>query len=968
MAANPSPARRLAAVLLKKRGLVAFATWSVFAVIYTIDLAYNLQAYGTSFFRGWLNLSAFITQPILIALLVYIALRSLGREQRVQGFTQALLARASIGILTTDASGLINGVNPALLKIMGLNDPARIIGRDVRRYPNATPAIVESLARCLQGEPFSLPDVAFTSSAGNNLYVSVHGSPLGGDGSGGIMLLVEDSTERHHWRDELRTSSERVQRHASELEILRDISIAISSTLDLDEIMRVAYQRISAVLNVSTFFIALCDEPTRDLNFEFVIDDGVPAPRLTQHLDEKAGLSGWIIQNRKPLLVGDLRQAQDLPVTPGQVGSPARSWLGVPLVAHDRVVGVMSAQSYSPHQFDEGHLRLLGSIANEIALAIENGRLFAQIRDRVQELSTANEIALAISGTLNLDQVLQLFFDRLSVLFNVEAGALVLLDPATDQLVFEVVHGGAGESLRQKRMPRNEGIVGWVVEHAQPILVPDVSQDSRWFKGIDQESHFVTRSILAAPIKVQERTIGAVELINRRDGALFTEADCKLLGMFAASAGIAIENARLHRQTERRLTEVSTLNRIANQLATSLEVDRILSLIASELRESFGCQTCAIHLTDPERKILDLAAISSSTSIASFDHIPLGSSIVGRVATEREPVYVERAADAPQDSLVAPGTESQLVVPLASWDHVLGTLSLHSENAAAFSEDDRRLLLTAAAQIATAVENAQLYAQLKERARRLEQAYDELKELDRLKTEFVQNVSHELRTPLTFIKGYIELLRENALGELPDAARDGLDTVAEKADALTRLVNDILSMQRAENQGFKIRPVNLSALVRATVQAAFYSAAQAGIEMQEEIAAGVPEVPGDSAKLAHVFENLIENAIKFSPEGGVICVRVHREGVGVQVEVEDHGIGIPEDQLDKIFERFYQVDGSTTRRFGGAGLGLSIVKQTVDAHQGRVWATSQVGAGSTFYVWLPCGDPASRLAGVVSTF
>ncbi|MBI4787922.1 MAG: GAF domain-containing protein [Chloroflexi bacterium] len=738
-----------------------------------------------------------------------------------------------------------------------------------------------------------------------------------------------------------------------ELEILRDISMAITSTLDLEQILRRVYESVHRVMNTDTFFIALYAEPERELRFEFLVDNGASLPKITQRLDDLTGLSGWIIAHKKPLVIGDLQNARDLPVQPSVIGSPTRSWLGVPLIVQDRLIGVMSVQSYAPDRFDRGHLQLLDAIANQISIVIENARLFAQMRARADELVVANEITRAINSTLNLDEVLKLFFDRMSKLFNIEAGALVLLDPLTDELVFEVVHGGAGESLLHKRMRSNEGIVGWVTQHGQPLLVPDVRRDPRWFKGFDKDTRFVTRSVLAAPIQVADRTIGAVELINRRDGSPFTEADEKLLGMFAASAGIAIENARLHRQTEKRLAEVTTLNLIANQLATSLDVNEILNLIVARLMLIFNCRTCSIHLLNPARQVLELEAESGMIPTRVATGVALGQGIVGRVARDGSPIYIQRAEDAPADAELNPGTEAMLTVPLTSHDRVLGTLSLDCDAPHAFNEDDQRLLTTVAAQIATAVENGQLYEDLRDRAERLKQAYDDLKELDRLKTEFVQNMSHELRTPLTFIKGYVELLRTDTLGELPAAARDGMNILADKTDALVRLVNDILSLQQAEADTLRLASVNLGLLARATVRTAMFAAEQAHVDLREDIAPGLPDTIGDAERLAQVFENLIENAIKFSPNGGEVCVRVFERDSEIQAQVQDHGIGIAPDQVEKIFTRFYQVDGSTTRRFGGVGLGLAIVKRIVEAHKGRVWVASVAGKGSTFYFAIP---------------
>jgi len=228
-----------------------------------------------------------------------------------------------------------------------------------------------------------------------------------------------------------------------------------------------------------------------------------------------------------------------------------------------------------------------------------------------------------------------------------------------------------------------------------------------------------------------------------------------------------------------------------------------------------------------------------------------------------------------------------------------------------------------------------------------------LKEVDRLKSYIVANVSHELRSPLTFIKGYVELLLEGAMGEMNERQRESLKIVNEKTNTIARLVNDIVSLHRIERGTLRMAPLSLAEIARMSLLGAEVVARQAGITLKAEIPEGLPEVWGDRDRLYQVFDNLLDNAIKFSPDGGEVKVGVYDHGEYLCVEVSDTGIGIPAEELDNIFERFYQVDGSLTRRFGGAGIGLAIAKRIVEAHGGQIWACSEVGRGSTFFFTLP---------------
>ena len=331
----------------------------------------------------------------------------------------------------------------------------------------------------------------------------------------------------------------------------------------------------------------------------------------------------------------------------------------------------------------------------------------------------------------------------------------------------------------------------------------------------------------------------------------------------------------------------------------------------------------------------------------------MGEGIAGKAAAEARPLYIPDVRQNPTFFSFDPDVRSLLVVPMISKDKVIGTLCIDDDKPDAFSPDEGRLLTIAAAQAAVAIENAQLYESSKKRAEELAKAYDELQALDRRQQEFVQNVSHELRTPLTFIKGYVELMLEEAMGELSEPQRNSLQIVAQRTDAMTHLINNLLSLQQVAMESLQPTRVSLAEVTTMALESAEAAATKAGIVLKAEIPETLPPVWADRNCLEQVFDNILGNAIKFSPDGGKIAVCIREEGEYLRVAVSDTGIGIPDDQLEKIFERFYQVNGFPTRRFGGTGLGLALVKEAIEAHRGKVWAESQEGKGSTFFFTLP---------------
>jgi two-component system phosphate regulon sensor histidine kinase PhoR len=232
-----------------------------------------------------------------------------------------------------------------------------------------------------------------------------------------------------------------------------------------------------------------------------------------------------------------------------------------------------------------------------------------------------------------------------------------------------------------------------------------------------------------------------------------------------------------------------------------------------------------------------------------------------------------------------------------------------------------------------------------------------LKELEKIRQDFVANVSHELRTPLTTIKGYTETLLDGALKE--EVAPQFLQVIQKHADRLTKIVEDLLALSKIESKEFYLKwePLPLSDLIDDVSDFVKEAAQKKRISLSRSIIPSSLEVTGDRNYLEQVFINLLDNAFKYTPEGGEISISVVEKGQReIQVSIQDNGIGIPQEDLSRIFERFYRVDKGRSQELGGTGLGLSIVKHIIQAHGGRIWAESQLGKGSTFYFTLPKGS------------
>jgi two-component system sensor histidine kinase BarA len=267
------------------------------------------------------------------------------------------------------------------------------------------------------------------------------------------------------------------------------------------------------------------------------------------------------------------------------------------------------------------------------------------------------------------------------------------------------------------------------------------------------------------------------------------------------------------------------------------------------------------------------------------------------------------------------------------------------------------------------------YAELQEKNTRLQEQNERLKELDKLKSNFLATVSHELRTPLTSVIGYSEMLLEGLAGALNDEQREFVTTIMDKGESLLGLITQILDVSRSESGNLRL---NLSDFdptpaVKAATTSIVPQATRKSITVDVRVAPNLPFVRADKEKVGQIMVNLLGNAVKFTPAGGRIALDVDvwtgpRPGAVtndaaspfelgeesfLRVVVSDTGVGIPADKVQAIFERFFQVDNTTTREFGGTGLGLSIVKSFVDGHRGEIVVESVVGQGSCFTVLLP---------------
>ncbi|MDD4953377.1 MAG: ATP-binding protein [Candidatus Omnitrophica bacterium] len=433
-----------------------------------------------------------------------------------------------------------------------------------------------------------------------------------------------------------------------------------------------------------------------------------------------------------------------------------------------------------------------------------------------------------------------------------------------------------------------------------------------------------------------------------------------------------IELNKIQEELDKKITGLYALQRLSHQMSTTMEEGQIFKKIEVEHLEDLDFEkACAFSWSSAEKTFIlqmslgytqeDTQRIKSATDLESayLDLIHSGKTLSSD-SLQKEPALRDKIKSIFK-------VTSFVLSPVSPKEGDKGFLFLGTESIdTIISEGDRELITILANQIGQALENARLFEKtwrsqqdlekkVEERTQELTHTLDELRIVSKRKTDFISSVSHELRTPLTSIKGYASILLTGNLGAIPDQIRERLDKINRHSDELVQLVNNLLDIARIES-GREIMKKEIVDLNAVTEKVSDLLSVQFK-DHQIEFSAQMPEearmVSADRSQIERVFINIIGNAIKFTPAGGKITVQSHKVDKNIQVDINDTGCGMPEEALEAIFEEFYRVDNLINQQTKGTGLGLTLVKHIIEAHNGKIWVKSRINAGSTFSFTMP---------------
>src|SRR5437899_7803597 len=504
------------------------------------------------------------------------------------------------------------------------------------------------------------------------------------------------------------------------------------------------------------------------------------------------------------------------------------------------------------------------------------------------------------------------------------------------------------------------GVMGTVLDRRTTVQIADAKADPVLGKSLVVRLTD-SRAVLGVPMLREGRVIGGV-VLARYDVRPFNEREVELVQTFADQAAIAIENVRLCDETRAALERETAVSNVLKTLSrTVFDLEPALqAVVDSAARLADADVAWMTRALDSNTYTFGARYVRSVDADAAFGgHRPFGPTQVGagslmsRLYADAKTVQLEDAQAEPDlvaRSPVVRSTHARSVlgVPILRENEVLGAMVLARTSVRPFSDREIQVVETFADQAAIAIQNVRLFNEIQQKSRQLEVA-------SRHKSEFLANMSHELRTPLNAIIGFSEVLLERMFGALNPKQEDYLHDILGSGRHLLTLINDILDLSKIEAGRMELERgvFSLRGALENGVTMVRERAGRHDIAVALDVGEGLDEVTGDERKIKQVIYNLLSNAVKFTPDGGRVAVRAERGNGDIVVRVTDTGIGIADEDRERIFEEFQQARRQSERSREGTGLGLALAKRFVELHGGRLMVESEVGKGSTFTFTLP---------------
>lgn len=621
---------------------------------------------------------------------------------------------------------------------------------------------------------------------------------------------------------------------------------------------------------------------------------------------------------------------------------------------------------------------------NEKRLRDEKRKADEEIRRNLERIRALHEIDKAITSSLDLRQVLDTLLEKIDLSLPYSAATIRLWNEASRLLEPTACRNLDEKEWRAREWMGGRGSANIVFETKAALTIHNCQTDTRIRHPEFFRKHSLV-SYLGIPLVAHDEILGVISFYTKEEHE-FTGDEIEFLTTLAEQAAIAIHNARLYQAVEssrreleltnqyleRSLRQLSGLHTALTPLASSDTIGEMMDGIIDKLKEATGADAARIRFWDKTTgKLIRVAQRGFPDHFFAQEAVRFMGGAAALVSKTGEPIIApDIAADLrfKVKNQLEFGLQSCALLPLKVHNEVRGLIHLSSRKLGYFDEEQKDHLMAIARQMGIALENRELFDNL--RASR-----DDLEKANKIKDEFLSVMSHELRTPLNVVVGYSSMIMDGMLGEVNERQKEALEKVIRRTDDQLVLVNNILYATVLENEQMTVssQPVPLKDFLD-QLKLTYEEPINKELSIRWDYPSDLPIIATDGAKLKHVLHNLIDNALKFTAKGSVtISARIRREAIAdqlrnanfeirnqrptplafVEFNVADTGAGIPKDALPFIFDKFKQVDSSETRLYGGVGMGLYIVKQFTELLGGAIEVESEPDRGSTFTVKIP---------------
>ncbi|MBG7609651.1 MAG: GAF domain-containing protein [Anaerolineae bacterium] len=678
----------------------------------------------------------------------------------------------------------------------------------------------------------------------------------------------------------------------SKLELLIHISHEIAATLDLPKVLQRILSLAMDKIGATSGSIIVMNNQWTPIE-SAIVYRGEIIEHSTEQLGLliEQGLAGWVIKNKQAVLVPDTSQDKRWLQQDGsrQGDHVAKSSLSAPFIAQDSLIGVITLSHATPHYLSEEHLNLVQSIANQATVAVLNAHLYAASQHQLQVMSALAKSASAITSSLKLSDVLQQILKQTSQALDVEIVSLALLDPQHKHIEYQA-STAVKHHLVGTKYKIGQGIAGWVVQNNQSVIVPNVDQDPRFAREMQNGQGLRINSIACVPIHVGDEIIGSLEVINPRKGG-FSPDTLTVLNGLASLAGTAIQHAQLFEELQAAHERYHDLfnNNIDPMLITDWQGTIIEANYQAKKISGFSEEALQ------KKHIGELHDINHASVGKNFDKIEAKDSVSYEAILH---------------------TSAEINIPIQVYAHLVlieGKEHLHWT----FQDITQR------------------------------------KEVEQLREDLLSMIYHDLQSPLSNVITSLDVLESMLVLEDESAVRSLYNIAARSTNRIQRLTNSLLDINRLEaGQSItNLKHIEVNDLLQTSLEVVLPAAFRKAQEIVLKTPDDLPEIEVDENMIQRVLINILENAIRYSPSEENIYLGAHVDGNDIAFWVEDSGPGIPAENINNLFEKFGRLHDGTKK--SGFGLGLAYCRLAVEAHYGRIWAERVPHGGTRFTFSIP---------------